>query len=297
MYLDPAEYAAYGIPDATDAQVASAGRSIDAALGRPEGLLWMPDATGEPGWMGGMTPTRGYALPSAIAPGSLIAITFPYARFGAESIGEVVILDRGDPGKAEACVVAAASGNTITLQAARFAHDIGATIEFGLTIRQEARGPIRIDRSPVARIFSAQGRHSYRRELDRLGPGCDDIEALLVTNYGQNGVSGWNALDTTAWDLDASTGSIRAPLGGYDTVRLQYVAGWSRANIPAGIKQAVATIVTNAAALGAEGISGNIKLLKSGDATIERFAGVGGGSSLLDGSIMSLIAPYRIYRL
>ena len=287
MYLDPSEYAAYGIPDATDAQVETASRSIDAALGRPEGLLWMPDADGEPCYMAGMTASRAYTLQSPVTPGSTTTLTFPKSHFTAAQAGMVAILDRANV--PEAVIISSASGSTLTLEGVNHSHDAGATLEFGLVISEQAE--VRCDetffvsRPPLARLLSFYGQARYPYQA--------------FPYYGQ--LPRWSAFPLDQTDYDAATGDILLLEGtvypAFSTARVQYVSGWSLPNIPPGIKQAVAALVTNAAALGAEGISGNIKLLKSGDATIERFAGAGGGSSLFDSTTMNLIAPYRIYRI
>ena len=292
-YIQPSDYAIYGIDNATDAQVATACALVDAQLGRPDGLLWSPDANGAPAYMTNKSPTASYSgitVPS----GTGVVVTLPYGVFGYQNIGDVVILDR--TGQCEACVVTTASANTITLAKVQNAHS-GVTLEFGLTLLYEASGRTRLPILPVANILCAYGRYNYSRELGRLSGGYDDYDALLVTNYGTSGVSGWSPLDTTLWDINNTSGSIRMPCNGPETVRMRYVAGWSYTTLPNGIRQAVANLVIAAISLGAEGLTGNIKMLKAGDSTIERFSGAGGGSSLFDSSTLSLLAPYRSIRI
>src|ERR1700735_1998667 len=96
-YLQPGEYAAYGIPGGTDAQVASASLIVNAYLKRPEGLLWSADANGMPAWMTGLNPTLSYTAPAPITAGTNVVVTIPNATFGFQTVGEVVILDRTNP--------------------------------------------------------------------------------------------------------------------------------------------------------------------------------------------------------
>ena len=112
-YLDASEYAAYGIPEATAAQVASATRQVNGYCGRPEGLVWAPDGNGMPCYMANLNPTRSFG--ATVTPGSDIVVTIPNTTFGLQTVGEVVILDRANANLAEACVVTAASGNALTL--------------------------------------------------------------------------------------------------------------------------------------------------------------------------------------
>ena len=50
-YLDASEYADYGVPGASAADVGKACRLIDAYLGKPQGLLWSAGADGLPAYM------------------------------------------------------------------------------------------------------------------------------------------------------------------------------------------------------------------------------------------------------
>src|SRR4051812_41593749 len=121
-YIREVEYADYGITDASAAQVDAAARTINGHLQRPEGLVWSPDANGQPAWMAWKSPTLSLALPAILLPGSNLQVTFPGAQFGTQTIGEVVVLDRAASNLAEACVVTGASGNTLTLQSVQFSH-------------------------------------------------------------------------------------------------------------------------------------------------------------------------------
>lgn len=287
-YLAPAEYADYGVPGATLAQVNQATRAVDAFLGRPEGLIWAPDANGVPASMANLTPVRSLTG-NSISPGSNVSLVVSSGQFGYQDVGSVVILDRANPQAVEACVVTAASGNTLTLAAVQNTH-AAPTVDFGLTILEELSTRVRLSRSPVVSILAGFGRYSYDREMRQLSRGGDDFEALLVTNYGQNSVSGWNQLDLTQWDINYATGAIRMPRYAHETTRVHYLAGWIQANLPGAIKQAVANI---AASLGsADRPSSDVKSVKAGDGAIEWFS-----PGSMDADTRSLLQPFRTVRL
>ena len=292
-YLQPADYSAYGIADAADAQVATASRMIDAYLGRPEGLLWSADANGQPAWMTGMTPSRSFALAAPVQPGTGVQITVPFAQFGYQTIGDVVIFDRTNNQTAEVCVVSAASGNVLTLDTVQFAHGAQATLEFGLTISEEVpvrHSAVRASRSPVVLILSGFGRFRYSREMRQLAGGYNYYESLLVTNYGQAGASGWNPLDISTWDLNSSTGVIRTREFGSVDVRLNYIAGWQYATLPEAIKRATGLLARNA--IDSADLPGNVRMVKSGDGAMEKFR-----DSVLDSDTRSLLQPFKSVRI
>lgn len=292
-YLQPADYAAYGVADATEAQVAAASRLVDAHLNTTSGLLWSPDAAGNPGWMTGKTATRTYQAAAPTVPGTATQFTVAGAAFGFGDAGQAVVLDRADPDRAETCVIASAIGGTLTLESTAFPHDAEATIEYGLTIAEEVKvgpaGQVRTNARPVARVLSLYGNRRYSGYS--LRDASD--EELLATNYSQAAL--WGGFPLGQCDIDGVTGSCRmlpgaiSAYGEGSRVRVSYVAGWNYANLPAAIKQAVASSVL----AGLEtGMGGNIKMLKAGDATIERFR-----AGALDSDSLALLAPYRNVRL
>ena len=173
-YLAADEYAGYGVPDANSSQVDSACRVVNTHLARPEGLVWSPDANGAPAYMTNMSPSRSLAVPAAINPGLNVVVALPGGPFGQQYVGEVVILDRADNAKAEACVITAANGQTVTLESVQISHSAQATMDFGLTILQELpvpanRSTVRLSRTPVARIISGlrplRGRQAFAAVL------------------------------------------------------------------------------------------------------------------------------------
>lgn len=294
-YLQPADYAAFGIPDAQPWQVDQASRRIDAHLGRPEGLLWSADANGQPAWMTGLTPSRSFPLPAALTPGSNVQITVPFGRFTAQTVGEVVVLDRTNPLSAEACVVTAAAGNTLTLATVQFPHNAQAAMEFGLTvlfpsrIRGYGRRAVRLPRQPLVQILSGVGRYGYDpRATDR---GVSVADAVV----GGIAVQPWTAFDLSNCAIDYDSGTLAllpgTPQGGFNEVTLRYVAGWQYATLPEAVKRAAANLVRTAA--GSADLPANARLVKAGDATIERF-GTGG---TFDADTLALLQPYASVRI
>jgi hypothetical protein len=292
-YLQPTEYADYGVPDATAAQVAAATRQVNAYIGRPEGLLWSPDANGMPCYMTNLDPVRSYT--ATVAAGSNVIVTVPNAVFGPQTVGEVVVIDRANTQLTEACVVTAASGNSLRLATVQFAHT-AAKMEFGLTILEEthlrAGSPIIFTaKAPVAQILSGFSRPSFgklpRQITDAVSASGGPLLATATTS------TAWTQMDTSQWDINYSTGAVTVlpylQRTALIDVRLRYVAGWLQANLPSGIKQAVAGMVRTAIDFE---FGGNIKTMKSGDATIERF-----GASSIDRDAQAMLQPYRVLML
>jgi hypothetical protein len=293
-YLQPGEYAAYGIPDANAAQVAAASRQVNAYLGRPEGLIWTPDANGSPCCMANLDPIRSFTV--AVGAGSNVTVTVPHAAFGNHTVGKVVVLDRANAEQIEACVVTAASGDTLTLATVQFDH-IPATMDFGLTVVEEtklraASRVVYLAKAPIAQIlcgFSRVGSGTLPRQITDAWPGS----LPLAPTNGTLVPLGWTAMDTTQWDTDSNTGEVTIlpfplPSTRLD-VRVSYVAGWASDDLPGGIKQAVANMTR--AAIDTP-FSGNLKLVKAGDATLERF-----GPGTVDADTRSLLQPYTLVRI
>ena len=289
-YILPADYETFGIADATDAQVASASRMVDAQIGRPDGLLWAADANGLPAWMAGKTPSRTYTLTSPLAAGDAVTITLPFGAFGPGSVGSPVVLDRSNDQAAETCIITAATGTKLTLANAQFAHAAGGTLDFGLAITEEVRiahgGMARTAARPLARVLSITG--SYRGVNQ---PYLDCIDELLTIG---STTSILNPFPVSQCDVDEITGICWLLPGdvrsGFSRVKLSYIAGWSYDTLPEAIKQAVAAIVRGGIDSGMP--AGNWKMIKDGDATIERFSG-----GLIDAATMGLLSPYRNFRI
>ncbi len=292
-YLAADEYAAYGVPDASSPQVDSACRVVNTHLARPEGLLWSPDANGAPAFMTNASPSRSIAVPDPINPGENVVVSLPGQVFGQQHVGEVVILDRADAARVEACVVGSVSGNSITLDSVRFAHSAQSKIDFGLVILQELpvpanRSTVRLSRTPVVRIISGFGRYAVGRRSQQFA-GQDVNTNLLGIAAAFGGPPAWVSFPADQTDVSVQTGEVWIPpgllLAYFSDVRLRYVAGWPKESLPGDIKQAVANIVRGAID---SPFGGNIKSMKAGDAAIERFS-----ASSIDKDTQALLQPYK----
>ena len=288
-YLQPADYTAFGLTGATDAQVAAASATIDAYLGRTDGLLWSSDANGNPAWMTNKTATRSYST-SNVTPGANVTITIPNANFGEGDVGSVVILDRAV--QPEACVINAASGNTITLDAVQLNHAT-ATVELGLTIAQEAHvgrwGNVQTSATPLVSVLSLYG--SRRRHARGIGGNWfEEILSIGTTPSTQP----WIEFPVSQLDIDYQRGVLSLLPGpiplGFGRVRVNYIAGWSYSTLPFAIKQAVANIVN--ATIATPELAGNIQTLKAGDSTITKFRG-----GIMDQDTINMLAPFRTLRI
>lgn len=296
VYLKPSDFAAYGLPPAgAVAAVQQASAVVDQALGRPEGLVWLPDATGMPAYMAALTATQTFALVSAIQPGSGVNVQVSPPILTPDLVGEVLILDRGTQAACEAVVVTAVVGrDTLILGTVRFAHAQAALAEQGLVLAEERslpakRNVTRVSRLPVANLLSAQGRYGYGRRSDQTAGLYTDLN-LLAAVQAFGGPPLWLPIDITATSASPVTGEVWVPSGillaTYSDVRLRYVAGWSAGNLPGPIKQATANIASTV--LATADIPGQLKSIRAGDHQIQRFA-----ASNLDPDTKALLEPFK----
>ena len=292
-YIQPVEYPAFGLTDANAPLVNHACRIVNNKLRRPEGLLWSPDANGAPAYMTNLNPSLSVQSAGSINHGQNVVITVAGTTFGIQNIGDVVILDRATSNLTEACIVTATSGNTLTLGSVQCSHAAHTSVDFGLTLLAEVpipnkRTTVRVSRTPVASLLSGFGRYGYgRRSQQFAGP---DINTNLLAYVGAfGGPPMWTQFPVSETDINMNTGEIWIPpgllLAYFSDVRLRYVAGWSLANLPYDIKQAVANIVRNRID---SGIPSNFKIAKSGDAMLEQWS-----ASAIDKDTESLLKPYE----
>jgi hypothetical protein len=300
IYLESADYAAYGVPNATSAQVQQASAQIDAYLDRREGLVWAPDGNGNPCYMAGMNPSLSLTLGSAIAPGKSVVVNLvgPAAML---KVGSVLIADVANTAVTEALVVQAIDGQQVTFTNVLFAHAQGATLADGLTIVEQRTMPedrpiTMVAQTPVMSILSGVGRYGYmRRGLDAVG--SIDTYNLLAVMSKFGGPPAWEVWTPQANSCEPETGTVWVPAGVllayYTEVRMHYVAGWTYATLPAQVKQACANIVSNIAAV--SGMPGTMQRLQAGDTTMQRFANQPGilNSFIMDDDTKALLAPYR----
>ena len=294
MYLQGGDPTAYGVPDATAAQVQNASATVDAFLKRPEGLVWAPDANGAPCYMAALSPSLSLTAAAGLAAGSNIVVPVPAGMTNPDMPGDILIVDRADPAKTEACVVSAIGPTSITLATVTRSHSAGVLLEAGLVLLEERamaenRSTTRVSRTPVAKLLSGQGRYSYgRRSQQRTGISAGLSMLASVQVFG--GPPPWTLFDLSQASVSSTTGEVWVPPGllaaYYSDVRLRYVAGWPIAGLPTGVKQATANLV--AQLIEYPEISGNFRKVQAGGTSIERFK-----DSILDSDTQDLLTSFQ----
>lgn len=299
-YLQSADFASYGVPNATAAQVQQASAQIDAYLARREGLIWAPDGNGNPCYMAGMNPSLSLTLGAAIQPGTSVVVNVT-GPTGMLKVGSVLIADVATQSITEALVVQAVVGQQVTFANVQFAHAQGATLAAGLTIVEQRTMPedrpiTMVAQTPVMSILSGVGRYGYmRRGQDAVG--SIDTYNLLAVMSKFGGPPAWEAWTPQANSCDPETGTVWVPAGVllayYTEVRMHYVAGWTYATLPAEVKQACSNIVSNIAATA--GLPRTMQKLQAGDTAMQRFNPQAGvlNSFVMDDDTKMLLMPYR----
>lgn len=298
-YIDRKEYPAFGLSaDTPDSAVIEASTVVDEILMRPEGLIWIADATGAPAYMAAKSPSMVYTLGAAITAGRNVVATITPAAANPDLVGEVLVLDRGKSTPVEACVVTAvaADGGSVTLEAVKFDHVGGIALELGLTISEERsvaanRQIARISRTPCAAILAMQGRYGYGRRSDQIaGRFQDDILLAMTQPFG--GPLPWMPIPPSQVSVSSTTGQVFVPVGMYlsafSDVRVRYLAGYPVGGVPGPIKVATAQLVRASAATGEIGIPSGIKMYKAGNTAFTRFS-----ASLIDPDTARMLAPYK----
>jgi len=247
-YLSPDEYAAYGLPTGTTVgQVRQASLLIDAALERKKGLIWAPDADGNPCYMVGAPASMAWVTVGAVDAGENVVVTLT-KRAPATLVGQPIVFNRAADDAVEACTVVAVDGVTVTLDVVRHAHDAGVSIEAGLFLEhtgQTVGTPSRVfvDAKPVAGVISAKWRS--RGGPTGLSAAFDDYGQGL--GWGERAIpeptGAWQTIDIAQIEIDASIGQVCVPCGLYCDVKLHYVAGFSAEGLPAAIKLACAQLI------------------------------------------------------
>lgn len=295
-YLLSGDYTAYGLPGTTTAaQVSQASTLINGYLKRSEGLVWGPDANGNPAYMVGLNPKLSLTASAGFGPGSAVVVPVSGPRLGQDSVGETVVLDRAStsPNVCETSVIQQVGPGTVQLQSVLFAHSSGATLDLGMSILEERgmpkdRSVTRLARWPIVAILSGLGRYAYGRR-DTQQQGLYAEYNLLATVSGFAGPPLWIPFDVTATDVSVATNEVWVPAGlllaYYSEVRIRYLAGWSQANLPEDIKQACANIVNAVAGLP---FTPNVKAYKAGSSQVASFA-----DTVLEADTKAILAPYK----
>jgi hypothetical protein len=298
-YLALAEIAAFGVPNATSAQIVSASAIVDAYLRRPEGLQWLPDYSGAPCYMAGLPPTFTLKATGAVTAGVNVSVpvTVPggmLSTFG--SVGDVVIFDRASSTAVEACVISSVAPGAIVLANVAQSHASGASLDFGLVIREQRSMPAkrtvtRLANWPIARLISGLGTYrTGRRSQQNAGEYIDQGMLSILQAFGGASPQ-WYPFDPATADVNPATGEIWIPSNGvymslFSDVRLYYVAGFSQGAIPTAVKNATAAAILGG--MNSANLAGGLKMAKAGDTALERFA-----NSVIDADIRAQLDMYR----
>lgn len=294
-YLQGDDLATYGVPSATQDQIKIASSLIDGYLQRPEGLIWVPDANGNPCYMAAKTPSFKLIATSSFSPGSNVNVTVSgpvlAISLGSTQCGLVAILDRDNDEKREAVIVQSINGNTIQFANVQFEHDTGSLIEFGLVIFEECQMPAgrpitNVSRTPVCIILAGQGRYGYPRRGNSFYEINEYNLLAAITKFG--GPPIWEIFDQTLVGVDPGTGQLWAPAGillaYYTEIRFSYIAGFTYESLPPAIKLSCANIII--ANLVAP-VNGAIRSYRAGDTAIDRFT-----SSYFSDDTKALLEPF-----
>lgn len=299
-YLQPGDYTNFGVPSASAEQVQVASVLIDAYLRRPEGLVWTPDAGGNPAWMAALTPWLTLAAAGPIDPGQSVAVAVT-GGVQALTVGDVLILDRASGPIAEAVAVtsitlpAPANANTgsIVLQSVNFTHPGPVTLDLGMTIKQhrfmpQGRPLTTLAYTPVVRLLAGQGRYGYGRRGESSRYQVDEFNLLAsLSHFG--GPPVWEFFPMENTGVDPQSGQVWVPAGVmlayYSEINLWYVAGFAQANLPDQVKLACAQTIQ---AQGSLMQMGAARSYKAGDTEIRLFA-----ASVLSDDTKALLDPFR----
>lgn len=292
VYLQVSDYGPFGAANATLAKVIQASTYIDAHLHRPEGLIWTPDAFGNPAYMAALTPSIELTLSAPIAPGANVVATVTGPLAGI-NIGDALIAETATPANTEAVVLTAKTGNTVTLGTVALAHAAGTKLSAGLGITERTRMPknrplCMLKRCPVQRVLAGKGRYAYGRRADAPSGNTDDFNLLAV--YSQfGGPPAWEMFNPASTEFDPRTGDLWIPAGimlaYYTEVEVTYVAGYSAATLPEPVKLACSKLILT---LENDLNLGPAKSYRAGDTAIEKFS-----DTMISGDIANMLRPYR----
>lgn len=300
QYLQSGDFATYGVDGSTTtAQVVRAGVLIDGYLQREEGLLYTADSNGNPCYMSALSPRFSLTIQADIAPGENVSVNVTGA---CDSIvlGTIGIIDRtgSNSTNLEPLVILSLTKvnnttYTIVFKNVVNAHSNGAVIDFGLLIYEEIDMPsgrpiCKVFKTPLVNILSGSGRYSFARR--------SDTDVYMVYQYNllaQFTTPGsppiWEIFTPSNNMFNTNTGEVWVPGGmfqaSFTQIRLEYISGFTYANLPGAIKQACANLINVAAN---DSMVSGIKTLQAGGTRIERF-----GNSLIDNDTAQLLNPYK----
>jgi hypothetical protein len=164
-YLDGEENL-YGLPQPLPPGVGEqASAIVDNFLKRPEGVLYVADANGNPTCMKAVTPSFSYKVVGSLSPGQNVPATLTPANVRIDMVGEVLVLDRINPDAMEAVVVASLTPpNQVVFANVQFSHAAATQADVGLVLTEERSIPskrsiARYAKFPATAILSLMGRY------------------------------------------------------------------------------------------------------------------------------------------
>lgn len=299
LYLDitGSDPTTYGVVGATADQVRRASRLVDAHCRRAgRGFTFTLDMNGQPACMANAVATGSWRTTSGISAGSNVTVQLQAAPLPVDMIGRALTLDR--TGTNVEVVIPSAintpSPGYITFPTIQATHSSGTLLEDGLQIFEEkflpaSRSIARVSQWPVVQVRAALGRYSYGRTTQQIAGDYSEFNLLaILQNFG--GPPAWIGVDVAQIGINSITGEMWVPAGVllayYSDFRVWYVAGYPVANLPPEIKQATANIIRNNSA--SEGLGSMFKIMKAGDASLERFA-----DQATDDETATLLRPHR----
>lgn len=302
VYLQPSEYASYGIPNATADQVGRASRLIDTWCARAKwGFVYDVDFAGNPAYMTAASPDIIWTAPATISPGQNVVVPISAGQALVDVIGKTVTIEPGVSGQCEVCAIVGVtnSPNTITLDLVQKTHTGPVKLSGGLQIFEERyldnrRAYIRLAQFPVIKLISGAGRIEYGRRSDQITGAYYDNSILSVfasANWG--GAPPWLIFPANQCGLNGVSGQVWVPVSvylmRYSDVRMWYAAGYLLANLPAQIKQACANIVSRYGQVaGTPFADSTFKKMAAGDTSLERFKDVA-----VDTETGMMLEPFR----
>ena len=299
VYLSGGDLSVYGVPTATAAQIKQASDIIDTYLARPEGLVWGPDAQGNPAYMVAPVASATFITTGPLSPGKLVTVGVSGPLRGIDMLGQVLLLDRGNAGSIEACAVNSYDpiGMTVQLTQVNYPHASGITAEAGLTLFEEREMPAkrsvtRVTKSPLVALLSGTGQYAYGRRSSQVAGMYNDVNliAALQTFGGPPKWIPFSVDPTQGASISPGNNEIWVPAGlllaYYTNVRLWYIAGYSAASLPSPIKQACAAIVQQMIEF--PEVSASFKKVQAGGTAIERWQ-----DSVLSTDTKGLLESFR----
>lgn len=291
IYLQSADYAAFGVPSATAAQITQASTLIDAYLMRPSGLLFASDSNGNPAYMSALTAGSALITTASCGPGTVnVHVTGPMNMM---QVGDCAVIDRNVAVEAVQITAMDTTAKTISF-VSQFAHASGATVEFGLLLTEQRylpknRSEVTLANSPVAAVIGGTGRYSYGRRSEGAGFNMDNFNLLAsLSKFG--GPPAWEIWPANSpAGIDSRTGRVWVPSGimlaYYSEVKIRYISGFQYSNLPPEIKMACAQIILTMAN---DPVMGGVKSLKAGDTAVTKFA-----ATVLSDDVKNMLQPLR----